>query len=260
MRNTAMTRPTKKCLAEELEGLLLQINDGKPTADIRKQANRLISAITPQDIAQAEDKLMREGLSAQRVQQLSASFILMGLMEGNKSNLRERLTERHVLKKVLAEHDMLQCFIGDLEEVALRISQADFLNDTSGEIRRLEHIAEHVGAMEEHIDREEDVIFPALRSQGWDSLCRSVENDHVYIRSGIGEMTKLVGVFGEISFGVFKDRLLSIVKTLCPILREHLFYEDHILYPVAVAMIDNPPFWDRMHQVCDEIDYCGIHL
>jgi hypothetical protein len=44
-----MTRPTKKCIAEELEGLLLRINDGKPTADIRKQANRLISAITPHD-------------------------------------------------------------------------------------------------------------------------------------------------------------------------------------------------------------------
>ena len=50
-----MTRPVKKCLAEELEGLLLRINDGKPTADLRKQANRLISTITPQDIAVVED-------------------------------------------------------------------------------------------------------------------------------------------------------------------------------------------------------------
>jgi DUF438 domain-containing protein len=255
-----MTRTVKKCLAEELEGLLLRIHDGKPTSDLRKQANRLISAVTPQDIAKVEDRLVKGGLSARRVQQLSAAFILMGLMDSNKTNLRERLNERHVLKKVLAEHDMLQCFIFDLEDVVLKISQESFLSDTSGEIRRLEHIAEHVNAMEEHIDRENDVIFPALRSQGWDSLCRSVENDHVHIRAEINELVRLVDSFVDIPFGVFKGKLMTVVKTLCPILKEHLFYEDHILYPVAVAMIDNQTFWDKMHQICDEIDYCGIHL
>jgi DUF438 domain-containing protein len=255
-----MTRPIKKCLAEELEGLLLRINDGKPTADLRKQANRLIAAITPKDIALVEGRLVQGGLSSRRVQQLSAAFILMGLMDGNKTNLRERLNERHVLKKVLAEHDMLQCFISDLEDIVLKISQEPFLSDTSGEIRRLEHIAEHVHAMEEHMDREDDVIYPALRSQGWDSLCQSVENDHIHIRQGINELVRLVDSFGEIPFGVFKAKLMTLVKTLCPILKEHLFYEDHILYPVAVAMIDSQTFWDKMHQVCDEIDYCGIHL
>jgi DUF438 domain-containing protein len=255
-----MNRPTKKCLAEELEGLLLKINEGKTPADLRKQANRLISTITPQDIAQAEDRLVQGGLSARRAQQLSATFILMGLMGGNKSNLRERLTERHVLKKVLAEHDMLLCFISDLEDVALKIGQSNFLNDTSGEIRRLAHIAEHISAMEEHIDRENDVIFPALRAQGWQSLCQSAEGDHVYIRSCIKELIKLLEAFGAMPFDVFKGKLLSIVNTLCPILKEHLFYENHVLYPVAVAMIDNPPFWDKIHHVCDEIDYCGVHL
>jgi DUF438 domain-containing protein len=249
-----MTRTVKKCLAEELEGLLLRIHDGKPTSDLRKQANRLISAVTPQDIAKVEDRLVKGGLSARRVQQLSAAFILMGLMDSNKTNLRERLNERHVLKKVLAEHDMLQCFIFDLEDVVLKISQESFLSDTSGEIRRLEHIAEHVNAMEEHIDRENDVIFPALRSQGWDSLCRSVENDHVHIRAEINELVRLVDSFVDIPFGVFKGKLMTVVKTLCPILKEHLFYEDHILYPVAVAMIDNQTFWDKMHH------YCGIHV
>jgi DUF438 domain-containing protein len=255
-----MTRQAKRCLAEQLEGLLRRINDGKPTADLRKRANRLISVVTPQDIAVVEGRLVEGGLSARRVQQLSAAFILMGLMDGNKTNLRERLNERHVLKKVLAEHDMLQCFISDLEDVVLKISQESFLSDTSGEIRRLQHITEHVNAMEEHMDREDDVIFPALRSQGWESLCRSVESDHIHIRTGIKELIQLVDSFGEISFGVFKAKLMALVKTLCPIFKEHLFYEDHILYPVAVAMIDNQAFWGRMHQVCDEIDYCGIHL
>ncbi|MBN2511629.1 MAG: DUF438 domain-containing protein [Sedimentisphaerales bacterium] len=254
-----MNKPIKN-LAEELEGLLLKINEGKTATDLRKQATRLISAISPRDIAAAEDKLIRGGLPARRVQQLSAAFILMGLMDSNKTHLRDRLTEGHILKKVLAEHEMLRCFISDLEDVTLRISQMDFLNDTHHDIRRLAHIVEHVHGMQEHIDRENDVIFPLLRAQGWDILCRSVESEHAYIESEITNLVRLIDSFGQISFGVFKARLLSIVKKLCPILKEHLFHEDHVLYPVAVAMIDSPPFWDKMRTVCDEIDYCGIHL
>jgi DUF438 domain-containing protein len=254
-----INKPIKN-LAEELEGLLLKINEGKTATDLRKHASRLISAISPKDIAAAEDKLLRGGLPARRVQQLSAAFILMGLMDGNKTHLRDRLAERHILKKVLAEHDMLRCFICDLEDVTLRISQTDFMSDTHHDIRRLAHIVEHIHAMQEHIDRENDVIFPSLRAQGWDSLCQSVENDHIYIEAEITNLVRLIDSFGQISFGVFKGRLLSIVKKLCPILKEHLFHEDHILYPVAVTMIDNAQFWDKMRHVCDEIDYCGIHL
>jgi DUF438 domain-containing protein len=255
-----MNRQTKKSLAEELEGLLLKINCGQDVSGLKRQANRLITSITPRDIADAEDKLVQGGLSSRRVQQLSASFILMGLMDGNQSNLRERLNERHILKKVLAEHDMTLCFIADLEDVALRISQSEFLNDMSGEIRRLAHITDHISAIEEHIEREDDVILPALRLQGWESLCKAVESDHVHIRSAIRQLSALVDSFGQISFGVFKARLMSAVKNLCPILKEHIFHEDRILYPVVVAMIDKPEFWEKIRTVCDEIDYCGIHL
>jgi DUF438 domain-containing protein len=255
-----INKPRKQGLAEELEGLLLKINRGGNVGNLQKQANQLITAITPHDIAVVEKRLVQSGLSSRRVQQLSASFILMGLMEGKHTNLRESLAENHILKKVLAEHDMMRCFLADLEDVAMRISQSDFLNDTSGEIRRLAHITDHIRAMEEHIGREDDVIFPALRSQGWGNLCKSVETDHIYIGVGIRELVDLVDNFGNISFDVFKSRLLSMVKTFCPILREHIFHEDHILYPVAVVMIENIEFWNKMREVCDEIDYCGIHL
>lgn len=253
-------KQTKKRLAEELEGLLLKINQGQDAGELRKHATRLINSVTPHDIAVVEDKLMQGGLSARRVQQLSSSFILMGLMDSNQINLREKLSDRHVLKKVLAEHDMLMCFLADLEDVAAMVVKSDFLTDASSEIRRLAHITEHIDSMEEHIQREDDVIIPALRSKGWESLCKSVESDHVAIRRGIQELSSLVNSFGHIAFGVFKARLAVAVKNLCPLLREHIFHEDRILYPVVVTMIDKPEFWDKIRTVCDEIDYCGIHL
>jgi DUF438 domain-containing protein len=255
-----LDKNTKKGITDELEGLFLKIDRGQSVGTMRKHANRLMGSITPGDIAAVEDKLMRGGLTSRRVQQLSASFILMGLMDSNQANLRDRLPYRHILKKVLAEHDMVMCFLADLEDLSAQIVQADFLNDTSCEVRRLAHIIDHIRSMEEHIQREEDVILPALRSQGWDSLCKSVESDHLVIGHAIFELCSLVDRFGKFAFGVFKTRLNTAVKNLCPILKEHIFHEDRILYPVVIAMIDKPEFWDKMRDICDEIDYCGIHL
>ena len=255
-----MKHEQKKDLVSELTGLLKQIYEGKNQQALRKEANRLISCIHPHDITHAESRLVKSGLSAQKVRQLSATFILMGVLEGQKDELVKQLPDGHLLRKVLAEHEMLRCFLADLEDVTEQISLLKSLSDTSREFMRLTHILEHLNAMDEHLDRENDVIFPALKNLGWESLCRSVENDHVYLRMAIDDLIKLVLNFRNTSFNIFRRHLSSLTKYLCPALKEHLFHEDHILFPLALEMIDDTKVWNRLKNICDEIDYCGIHL
>lgn len=255
-----MKHENKKDLVGELTGLLIQIHEGKNRQAVQKEANRLISRIRPHDIAHAESRLMESGFSAQKVQQLSAAFILMGVLDGRKGELIRHLPEGHLLKKVQAEHDLMRCFLADLEELAKTVAKMDTLSDTSTEFMRLSHILEHLNAMEEHMDRENDVIFPVLKRQGWESLCRSVENEHVYLRMAIQDLVKLLIAFRNTSFTVFRDQLASLTRYLCPALREHMFHEDRVLFPLAVEMIKDPELWKKLKTVCDEIDYCGIHL
>jgi hemerythrin-like domain-containing protein len=66
--------------------------------------------------------------------------------------------------------------------------------------------------------------------------------------------------FRNTSFVVFKNQLASLTRYLCPALKEHLFHEDRVLFPLAVEMIEDPNLWTKLKTVCDEIDYCGIHL
>lgn len=255
-----MKPENKKDVVEKLTGLLIRIHEGKNRQSIQKEANRLLSRIRPHDITNAENRLLESGFTAQKVQQLSAAFILMGVLEGQKGDLKKKLPDGHLLRKVLAEHEMLRCFIADLEEITGLILQFDSLSDTSREFMRLSHVVEHLNAMEEHMDRENDVIFPALKKQGWETLCRSVENDHVYLRMATNDLIKLILTFRSISFSVFKTQLASLTKYLCPALKEHLFQEDHVLFPLAVEIIDSPDIWNKLKSVCDQIDYCGIHL
>ena len=254
----------KKCenqsVAEELAGLLLKLCEGKNDTHTRKQANRLISRIGPSDIARAERRLIENGVSLKKVQQLSAAFVLMGVLDGNDSDLRHRLPDGHILRKVMAEHEIVRCFLAELEELNEQIQQTEKLSSSSAEMLRLSHVAEHLNAMDEHVDRENDVLFPALKEYGWESLFGRIQNDHVYLEMAVNDLIKLTIVSERMSPAVFKTRLASAVKYLCPMMREHLFHEDKVLFPLAVAMVEDENVWKRLKTVCNEIGYCGVHL
>lgn len=246
--------------AQVLTRLLKRISEGKDPRLLRKQAHELLPSIAADDIAIAERTLIHDGYSAELVHQLCSVFIIMAVLKEHPIHLRDRLPANHTLRKILAEHELIRCFIADLKDVIDNIQQLDQLTDTCCEYRKLAHIIDHLGAMVEHIDEEEDVIFPFLARRSWPSLCTAARDDHVYIRIALDDLARLRVTIGAISFREFKARLSSIAGYLCPAMTEHLFQEDNIIYPIAVEVISNKRLWQRLKAVCDDIGYCGLHM
>lgn len=245
--------------ANVISNLLRRINQGLDPKVLRKEANRLITDITARDIASAEKKLVKDGYPAKLASQLSAAFVLMGVLEGQSLNIKKDLPANHVLRLVFAEHEMIRCFLADLEDISEAITNKKQLKSTSMEFMKLCHVVEHLNAMEEHIEREEDIIFPYLQKHGWTSLCRSAQGDHAYIRAAVDDLVRLIESFSKSKVREFKIRLNSIAKYLCPTMSEHLFQEDNILYPIALEVIRDKGMWKRIKSVCDDIGYCGVH-
>lgn len=246
--------------AEMLTRLLMRINAGADLKDLRKEAGRLMANITSKDIAAAEQNLINSGCSAKLVGQLSAAFVVMGIIKGQQIDLRTQLPDNHIIRKVLAEHDMLRCFLADLKDVADVIAHENDLTSTNSNFRKLAHIAQHLEAMAQHIEAEEDIIFPCLQKHGWTSLCRAAHSDHIYIKIAIDDLMKLVRAFNPTYLDEFKVRLNSITRYLCPTMEEHILQEDNILYPVALEVIRDESVWARIKAICDDIGYCGLHI
>lgn len=255
-----MAHQNEEHIAEELTTFLLKLNEEKDRAKLSKKAGELILRVTPRGIALAEQRLFQNGLSPQEVQRLSYSFIMLGLLDANTVDLKSRLPDHHILRKVMAEHEMAKCFLADLEAVAEKIAGATLLSPTGSEIMRLGHIIEHLNAMEEHLDRENDVLFPTLKGYGWESMFAQVETEHTYIRMAIKDLVKLTMAMNKTPLSSFKTRLLSTIHYLCPLMRDHIVHEDQILFPLAVAMVEDDGVWARLRDICNEIDYCGVHL
>ena len=246
--------------ARTLARLLKRINQGDDPEVLRKEANRLLTNVDPSDIATAEQNLINDGYPAQMVQQLSATFMLMAILEQRCGDPKTSLPPNHILRKVMAEHELLRCFLADLNDAAETISHLDHLTDVSSEFRKLAHSVQHLYAMKEHIEREEDVIFPYMRKYGWISLCKAMQGDHINMNTEFDNLVGLILAFNKISLEEFKDELITTTVRISGIVTEHLGQEDNLLYPIALGMINNVKVWDEMKALCDEIGYCGVHL
>ena len=246
--------------SETLSHLLKRIDHGEDPAALRQQAHYILEHIAPNDIAMAERNLIAEGYSAQSVQLLSATFMLMGIPEADVEGLKKDLPANHILRIVMTEHDVMRYLLADLVEFSENVNYLNRLTDTSAEFSRLCHIVEHLDAMKEHFDREDDVIFPYLRNQGKISLCRAMEADHIEIRAEINRLVSLVLSLNQLSLEQFKVCLVSISQRLWKKMSEHLCQEDVILYPIALGVINDSKTWKKIKALCDEIGYCGIHL
>ncbi|MHC4323535.1 MAG: DUF438 domain-containing protein [Planctomycetota bacterium] len=238
-----------------LAGLFKRINLGEDLKQLRSEASQLAKNINPNDIAGAEQTLIDEGYPSRVVQQLSATFVLIGLHKKKKGNSANKLPDDHILRKVKAEHDLTRCYLADLNSIEETIRSLDGLTDVSSEFRNLSHVIWHLSAMKEHIEREEYIIFPYLTNSGWTGLCQTAQNEHTKIRADIDNLVELITSFNEIKFENFKTWLTTIVQRLSPIMLEHLSYEDDLLFPVSLVVIDNVKVWESMKALCDEIGY-----
>ncbi|MHC4394185.1 MAG: DUF438 domain-containing protein [Planctomycetota bacterium] len=246
--------------AKNLTRLLKRLNHGEDPNLLRKEANHLVTNVGPQDIARAEQNLINDGYSTQLVQQLSATLMLMGIFEEQSANLKSQLAANHILRRIMVEHNIIRCLLADLDEIVDTIGCLDELTDVSLEFRKLSRTIEHLKATKEHIEREEDIIFPYLKKHVWMRLCQTIQGEHIYLRTEIDNLFELIVLFNNISFEEFKARLITIVQNFSVIMREHLCQEDNILYPIALGVINDAIFWEKMKAVCDEIGYCGVGL
>jgi hemerythrin-like domain-containing protein len=106
---------------------------------------------------------------------------------------------------------------------------------------------------------EEDLIFPYLAKKGYGSLCRVAEREHRHLRETIDNLMALVLSFHGITFGEFQIRLTAIAQQLVPALREHLTFEDSLLYPMALVVIDDNRTWHVVKALYDQMGY-GDHV
>jgi len=254
-----MAKTPDKAKASMVAELLRRIDRGDDVRVLAKDASRIAEKISHAELAAAEMSLLDDGYTPTAVNQLSTAFVLMRMYEQELAGRKDQSEDAHILQRVTAEHAVFRCLVAELSEAVVDLRVTECLSDTASEYRRLVHVVDHLPAMKEHFAREDDVILPYLRRVGWVNPCVVAENDHAKLRADIDSLTSLVTGIQAFSPEEFQAALVAVVGRFCACLSEHLSFEDGLVWPIALVVIDNPVVWRTMKAFCEEIGYCGIH-
>src|SRR4030042_89347 len=229
--------------ARKLADILGGVRDGQDPAKIREESRQLLSTLRLSDISKAHKYLLGSGISLEQLRTLVYAFA--SILGDQFALLRANLSPNHPIRRVIAEHEMVECFLADLSEANLELQETESLTELSSEFRNLAHIAGHLQALDVHDQREDDLIFPVLEKYPCRTICAVLQRAHGRIKNMVGNLTMTVNNFKHFEPEQFKIQVNAISCALVPIVREHIFQEDNILYPVALDIITDDNVWRR---------------
>jgi len=180
----------------------------------------------------------------------------MEMLSAELENFKAGLEPGSMLHTLISEHDVILKFLDSLDEANNMIQNMDTYRPEAVIFKELRHIAEHLVETEKHHQREEDVLFPELEKRGISGPSRIMRMEHDMLRPRKKRLKEISENVEDIDFADFKGELNELTRFIVFNLRDHIFKENHILYPTAFEVIDDPEVWKKMLNDADQIGYC----
>lgn len=224
---------------EMLKRLIRQLHEGVDVGVLKEQFKELLATVSPEEIARIEEELIGEGISREEIQRLCD--IHFELFRGS---LKEEpiAPPGHPINILMEEHKMLLRFVRILTDIA----------SGKREIEKLKEVTEHFKEGEKHLLREENVLFPYLEKHGITQPPAIMWMEHDKVR---GIEKSLYALEEEIGMEGSRERLKKIAKELDEALSSHIYKENHILYPIALRVVEEGE-WGEIRKEFDRIGYC----
>jgi DUF438 domain-containing protein len=175
------------------------------------------------------------------------------------SQIKAQLPPNHVIAKLLAEHEIMKCLMADLEDVNYAIRKMKSCSTVSVEFRKLAHIAGHLAGLDEHREMEDEIIFMEIENRGYYGLLAMIKAEHLGLNVSTQELLELIAMAQEIDFRQFRPELNRVVEFIVPAMREHIFRENNIFFPIALEVMEDTGVWKKIKFLCDQIGYCCLH-
>jgi uncharacterized protein len=238
---------------ESLTGILKRMNAGESLENIKNETKDLLEKINPTELSLAEQKLIEEGMKPEELRGLCV--IHMEMLKGNLEKLKAAVEPDHPLQTLIAEHEKLLGFLNQLDMLNFALQDKGVNNITAEDIEQLKNLAEQIISAENHHLREENALFPELEKLGITGPTRIMRLEHNELRARKRTLLDLASNFNTSNEDESLKGINEAAKYIVFNLRDHIFKENHILYPSALENIEET-IWSDIKEKCDEIGYC----
>lgn len=239
---------------DNLVEILKRMNNGEAPDDIKKETQELLEQIDATELSLAEQKLIEEGMKPEDLRGLCS--IHMDMLKDELDKLRAAVGPGHPLDTLVKEHEEILGFLDQLDRLNTKIQKAVEQTVSSDDLSHFEKLSGLLLAAENHHLREEEALFPALEGHGISGPPRIMRLEHNELRARKKRLLQLVKNYEYLSPELFKGELDELAKYIVFNLRDHIFKENHILYPSALENIQEDEEWLEIRSKCDLIGYC----
>ncbi|MBC7220528.1 DUF438 domain-containing protein [Candidatus Bipolaricaulota bacterium] len=223
---------------EALKRILHRLHAGESPQRLKEAFRDAVGNVSPQEIAQIEEELVREGLPREELTKLCD--LHLALFEDSLAGAEISAPPWHPLHILMAEHREMLALANRL---AARARQGVH---TSEDKQELEELVQHLVRSESHYLREENVLFPYLERHGVVEPPKVMWTEHDRIR----DLKKAVVNEAPAGKGL-AEAALALSETLA----SHFLKENRILFPTGLRVIPEGE-WPEIRRQFDEIGYC----
>ncbi len=238
---------------EALRGLFRRLHEGADPEAMKEEFKEVIRDVTPLDITQVEEELVKEGMPREEIQQLCD--VHLAVLQESLGQERALAPAGHPVHILMEEHKLLLAFADELKDVAKGIRGAKGFDSVGGKMEELGHIADHFKESESHYLREENVLFPYLEKHGITQPPAIMWTEHDRVREIKKNLNKLVDTHEVMVFQDFAEQLGEVALSLADMLSSHFYKENNILFPTALEVVGQDE-WKDVRQQFDELGYC----
>lgn len=239
---------------KELVQVLKRLNSGESIDQVKQDAQELLASIDATELSIAEQQLIENGMKPEDLRGLCS--IHMSMLEGELDRMKSSVEPGHPVHTFIAEHDVLLGLLQELERLNHRIQQEEVIDPHSDEIQSLVRVATGLVDAEKHHAREEDALFPAMEQAGVNGPPTVMRLEHNDLRPRKKQLLELAEKAASLEPDYFKTQLDTLAKHIVFNLRDHIFKENHILYPTALEVLSDDSVWKDIKAKCDKIGYC----
>jgi hemerythrin-like domain-containing protein len=164
------------------------------------------------------------------------------------------LPPEHVVRTMMEEHRQVLAQLLRLEKLVNAGAPSEGDPVDRKRLEEMRGIGTYLVGIEPHHQREEQVLFPALRDRGLEGPPTVMESEHVELRTlthAVVEQSSRLLAEGPGDW----VKLRQAAQTLVSVLREHIYKEDTILYPMSLRLIHDEADWEELKRRCDEVGY-----
>ena len=223
-----------KIKEEELREIVRDLNEGSDIGKIKKQFDKLIRDISPEEIANVEQALINEGVPVEHVQKLCDIHVQV-FDEALKKQGKTKVLPGHPVHTYRLENKELKKRIRGLKNPA----KSDFLSKLRD-----------VKMIELHYVRKENQLFPYLETVGFTGPSKVMWGKHDEIRVLFREIED---IYNKGDLTAVKKQTHELIKAL----KNMVFMEERILFPTAVRKLP-PEAWSAIRKGESAIGYCWI--